>query len=262
MVRILIIVSGIVTIRSIYSFMKNQDFVNSVRQKYAPSVRPIDRDRYTDIPGMEGPFMLRSGKVVYYDPKEGKYYDRDSDMYMSDEEYHAHSNPRNEGVDFYKFWCILEDLREWDSNDPDEGPKDHMEDSSIRGEIDMRVRLGYRNGAFYDMDNNKSWPMINYPALQGVVGVPDDVYTLETRVIVIAKVVPGYDRGGGFSKMDELMGAPVLDVDGFVIRNERTGEEVNVPDIFVLNKIVGIVGNPVYRVDYDLNGEELDVRVE
>ena len=55
---------------------------------------PIDRERYTDIPDLEGPFMLRSGKVVYYDPKEGKYYDRDSDMYMSDEEYQAHSEPR------------------------------------------------------------------------------------------------------------------------------------------------------------------------
>jgi hypothetical protein len=55
---------------------------------------PIDRERYTDIPDLEGPFMLQSGKVVYYDPKEGKYYDRDSDMYMSDEDYMAHTMPR------------------------------------------------------------------------------------------------------------------------------------------------------------------------
>lgn len=55
---------------------------------------PIDRERYTKIEGLEGPFMLRSGKVVYYDPREGKYYDRDSDMYMSDEDYLAHSEPR------------------------------------------------------------------------------------------------------------------------------------------------------------------------
>jgi len=231
--------------------MKNSDFVNSVQQKYAPSVRPIDRERYTDIPGMEGPFMLRSGKVVYYDPKEGKYYDRDSDMYMSDEDYHAHSNPRMEGVDFYRFWCILEDIR------------DEMEEPpTARGEYEMSVRLSYRNGTFYDMDTKRSWPAINYPALQGVLGVPDDVYVLETRILVIVKVAPGYDHGGGQSKMDELMGDPVLDVDGFTIRNERTGEEVNVPDIFVLNKIVGIVGNPVYRVEYDFDGKEVNVNVE
>lgn len=59
---------------------------------------PIDRERYTDIPGLEGPFMLRSGKVVYYDPKEGQYYDRDSDMYMSYEEYMQHDSPSMQQV--------------------------------------------------------------------------------------------------------------------------------------------------------------------
>jgi hypothetical protein len=51
--------------------------------------RPIDRERYTDIPGLEGPFMAKNGKVYYYDAQEGKYYDRDTDMYLSDEEMFA-----------------------------------------------------------------------------------------------------------------------------------------------------------------------------
>jgi hypothetical protein len=52
----------------------------------------INRERYTDLSheGLEGPFSLRSGKVVYYDPKVGKYYDRDTDMYMSHDDYAAH----------------------------------------------------------------------------------------------------------------------------------------------------------------------------
>ena len=84
-------------------------FVDSVRNKYAPSVPQIDKERYTELEGLEGPFVLRSGKVVYYDPKEGKYYDRDRDMYMSDDEYHWHSNPRQtESVNFYRFTEILE----------------------------------------------------------------------------------------------------------------------------------------------------------
>jgi hypothetical protein len=45
-------------------------------------VPPIDTDRYSERPGLEGPFRMKSGKVVYYDPKEGEYYDADSDMYM------------------------------------------------------------------------------------------------------------------------------------------------------------------------------------
>ena len=47
----------------------------------------IDRERYTEMRGLEGPFMTKSGKVVYYDPKAGEYYDRDSDMYLSYNEY-------------------------------------------------------------------------------------------------------------------------------------------------------------------------------
>ena len=36
---------------------------------------------------MEGPFMTMSGKVMYYDPKAGMYYDRDSDIYLSYDAY-------------------------------------------------------------------------------------------------------------------------------------------------------------------------------
>jgi len=55
-------------------------------------VPSINRERYTDLSheGLEGPIRLKSGKVVYYDPKVGQYYDRDSDFYMSHEEHAAH----------------------------------------------------------------------------------------------------------------------------------------------------------------------------
>ena len=43
---------------------------------------PIDRNRFTPIKGLEGPFRFRDGKILYYDPKEGLYYDRTTDMYM------------------------------------------------------------------------------------------------------------------------------------------------------------------------------------
>jgi len=46
-------------------------------------VSPIDTDRYPKRKGLEGPFRSRkTGKVFYYDPKEGKYYDPNSDMYL------------------------------------------------------------------------------------------------------------------------------------------------------------------------------------
>ena len=57
-------------------------------------VPDIDRERYTSLEhaGLEGPFRLPSGKVVYYDTKEGKYYDRDSDIYLSNDDYAAHTD--------------------------------------------------------------------------------------------------------------------------------------------------------------------------
>ena len=44
---------------------------------------PMDKEKYQERQGLEGPFSTLSGKVVYYDPQEGKYYDPDTDMYIS-----------------------------------------------------------------------------------------------------------------------------------------------------------------------------------
>jgi hypothetical protein len=52
---------------------------------------PMD-DKYQARDGLEGPFTTLSGKVVYYDPKEGKYYDPDTDMYMSYDEWNTHNS--------------------------------------------------------------------------------------------------------------------------------------------------------------------------
>ena len=40
---------------------------------------------YGPRPGLEGPFNF-DGRVVYYDPKEGKYYDPKTDWYLSHQE--------------------------------------------------------------------------------------------------------------------------------------------------------------------------------
>jgi len=47
--------------------------------------RPAE-DLPPPIPGMEGPFRYRSGKILYYDPRAGRHYDRGSDMYVSVED--------------------------------------------------------------------------------------------------------------------------------------------------------------------------------
>jgi hypothetical protein len=60
-----------------------------------------DEDGMDAIKGLEGPFRMKNGRVVYYDPKEGKYYDRRTDMYLSREEaasLHEAGTQFNEGV--------------------------------------------------------------------------------------------------------------------------------------------------------------------
>ena len=61
-----------------------RDFVKQVWERQAPTMAggPLP----PPIPGMEGPFRYRSGRVLYWDPKEGAYYDRGRDMYVTVEE--------------------------------------------------------------------------------------------------------------------------------------------------------------------------------
>ena len=43
------------------------------------------RDKYGPRPGLEGPFNFL-GRVLYYDPREGKYWDPRTDFYVEQEE--------------------------------------------------------------------------------------------------------------------------------------------------------------------------------
>jgi len=44
------------------------------------------RSKYQARKGLEGPFFYPNGRVSYYDPKEGAYYDPTTDFYLSHEE--------------------------------------------------------------------------------------------------------------------------------------------------------------------------------
>jgi hypothetical protein len=66
---------------------ENRDLWDRIKSKGV--VPSIDRERYTDMSdqGLEGPFRMKNGQVLYYDPKEGKYYNRDTDMYVDYDDY-------------------------------------------------------------------------------------------------------------------------------------------------------------------------------
>lgn len=56
-----------------YKVIAGKDEMDMMRVKYGPRK------------GLEGPFNF-SGTVLYYDPKEGKYYNPSSDFYLEQEE--------------------------------------------------------------------------------------------------------------------------------------------------------------------------------
>ena len=47
----------------------------------------LDKTRYQPRKGLEGPFMTKSGQVIYYDKKFGKYYNSDTDMYIDHDDW-------------------------------------------------------------------------------------------------------------------------------------------------------------------------------
>jgi len=68
-------------------YSKKRAFVDQVMARHGTAKLPsIDMSEYPPIKGMEGPFRYRDGRVLYYDPKEGKYYDRKIDRYLSNKE--------------------------------------------------------------------------------------------------------------------------------------------------------------------------------
>ena len=61
--------------------------VNKALAAQGTKVYPkADMSEYPEIPGLEGPFQYPDGRILYYDPKEGKYYDRRTDMYIDHED--------------------------------------------------------------------------------------------------------------------------------------------------------------------------------
>lgn len=81
---------------------------------------PMDKEKYQPRDGLEGPFSTLSGKVVYYDPKEGKYYDPDTDMYISYEDFQKldndYSDMKEEQIDEGYEGAIIHALQQHDIN--------------------------------------------------------------------------------------------------------------------------------------------------
>jgi hypothetical protein len=75
--------------------------IESVDQDMAEGYRilpNIDREKYQERQGLEGPFRARNGKVYYYDPKAGLAYDPDTDFYIDYDTLTMMDREMSEGV--------------------------------------------------------------------------------------------------------------------------------------------------------------------
>lgn len=45
-----------------------------------------EREKYGKRKGLEGPYTYPNGRTLYYDPKEGAYWDPSTDFYVSNDE--------------------------------------------------------------------------------------------------------------------------------------------------------------------------------
>ena len=51
------------------------------------TVMKLPMDGYEARKGLEGPFRYKTGIVLYYDPKEGAYWDPKTDFYLTYDEF-------------------------------------------------------------------------------------------------------------------------------------------------------------------------------
>ena len=116
---------------------------------------PMDKEKYQARDGLEGPFSTLSGKVVYYDPKAGKYYDPDTDMYMSYDEFRKYD-------DDYKGMKEeqIEEAHQIDWPDKDEDGDSEMEQHAYNA-----IRHGMHAYDAYDhvysMSRERDWLSAN-----------------------------------------------------------------------------------------------------
>jgi hypothetical protein len=82
--------------RFMISVEKAQELLKNMQEGYTVT-RGIDTERYQARDGLEGPFSAKNGKVVYYDKREGKYYDPDTDMYIEHDEWQAMNEAEYQG---------------------------------------------------------------------------------------------------------------------------------------------------------------------
>ena len=176
------------------------DYMDGEKVQEGYKVLPkIDKEKYQSRDGLEGPFSTLSGKVVYYDPKEGKYYDPDTDMYMSYEEFQSYdndySNMKTEDVDGHNLELlkkvatqIMQDVKMGDYTAIDELLK-HIPEEKLKGFLSQteeveQVDEGYEGAIIQALKDEEIYGFFN----KGTLYIEYDADLERAKEIVDATV--------------------------------------------------------------------------
>ena len=81
-----------------YNSMKQQPEMEPEMDEGYTILPPMDKEKYQARDGLEGPIPTKSGKVLYYDPKAGKYYDPDTDTYIEYDDWKQYDESMVESI--------------------------------------------------------------------------------------------------------------------------------------------------------------------
>lgn len=175
-------------------------------------VPKLDADEYPnrESQGLEGPFRLKSGLVVYYDAREGKYYNPKTDIYLTHEEYQQLTESGEEdgsGVTDAKITQLVTRYH--------------------------RARNPRTSGIMVAADIKREQDDV-FDALTALVGGPQNAvrYLLSSPLresslteAMITNTLPQRDNQMNFERMKKLAGLDYVN-EGYGLTDERAAEQI------------------------------------
>ena len=212
------------------------DYMDGEKIQEGYKVLPqIDRNKYQSRDGLEGPFSTLSGKVVYYDPKEGKYYDPDTDMYMSYEEFQKLDNDytgmKTEDVDGHNLELlkkvatqIMQDVKMGDYTAIDELLK-HIPEEKLKGFLSQteeveQIDEGYEGAIIHALQQHDINAFFN----KGTLYIEDgaDMNAVEEIVNQTVEIAPEIKPEDDYYQMEGIEKSEALTEEQF---DEAAGEK-------------------------------------
>lgn len=153
-------------------------------------------------------------------------------------------------MDFYRFCRILNE------NMGNDRPEDDTEHPRAGGRRDFRASLVVKNGILHDTKKNAPLAAIPPQLFQGIVGAPNDTYTLDAPVVVSGD----YEFVDGWGDSDKKFirgGVEIYVLYKAILTNDRTKQKVEIPEE-IASKLFGAEPGFPYQVEYDDDVDEYD----